>query len=57
MLLAQADEGSSLQCDFTLDRDSMTIAVSAQSRLGELYGMLDAVLAKLPPAECRDPSP
>src|SRR5579859_1058137 len=36
MLLAQADEGSSLQCEFTLSRDTMTIAVSAQSRLGQL---------------------
>jgi len=35
MLLAEADEGSSLQCEFTLSRDTMTIAVSAQSRLGQ----------------------
>jgi serine/threonine-protein kinase RsbW len=31
MLLAQATPGSSLECDFTLSRDTMTIAVSAQS--------------------------
>jgi serine/threonine-protein kinase RsbW len=31
MLLAQASPGSSLECDFTLSRDTMTIAVSAES--------------------------
>jgi serine/threonine-protein kinase RsbW len=31
MLLAQASPGSSLECDFTLSRDTMTIAVSAQA--------------------------
>jgi serine/threonine-protein kinase RsbW len=35
MLLAQADPGTSLECDFTLGRDTMTIAVSARSRLGQ----------------------
>jgi serine/threonine-protein kinase RsbW len=35
MLLAQADAGTTLECDFTLKRDTMTIAVSAQSRLGQ----------------------
>ena len=35
MLLAQADAGTTLECDFTLNRDTMTIAVSAQSRLGQ----------------------
>ncbi len=35
MLLPQADPGSSLQCDFTLSPDTMTIAVSAQSRAGQ----------------------
>jgi serine/threonine-protein kinase RsbW len=34
MLLAQSEAGSSLECDFTLSRDTMTIAVSAQSTLG-----------------------
>ena len=34
MLLAQADPGTSLECDFSLGQDAMTIAVSAQSRLG-----------------------
>lgn len=35
MLLAQADPGTSLECDFTLSQDTMTIAVSAPSRLGQ----------------------
>jgi serine/threonine-protein kinase RsbW len=35
MLLAQASPGSSLECDFTLGRDTMTIAVSAQSTAGQ----------------------
>jgi serine/threonine-protein kinase RsbW len=33
MLLAQAEPGTSLECDFTLSPDTMTIAVSAESRL------------------------
>jgi serine/threonine-protein kinase RsbW len=33
MLLTQADPGTSLECGFTLSQDTMTIAVSAQSRL------------------------
>jgi serine/threonine-protein kinase RsbW len=33
MLLAQADPGTSLECGFILGQDTMTIAVSAQSRL------------------------
>jgi serine/threonine-protein kinase RsbW len=36
MLLAQADPGTSLECDFILSQNAMTIAVSAQSRLGHL---------------------
>ena len=36
MLLAQASPGSSLECDFTLSSDTMTIAVSAQSAAGQL---------------------
>jgi serine/threonine-protein kinase RsbW len=35
MLLAQAIPGSSLECDFTLSTDTMTIAVSAQSSAGQ----------------------
>ena len=34
MLLAEADEDSRLECEFTLSPDTMTIAVSARSRLG-----------------------
>jgi len=34
MLLAQAEAGTSLECDFTLSPDTMTIAVSAESTLG-----------------------
>lgn len=34
MLLAQADPGTSLECDFSLSQNTMTIAVSAQSRVG-----------------------
>src|SRR5437868_9615861 len=34
MLLAQADPGSNLECDFSLSQNTMTIAVSAQSRVG-----------------------
>jgi serine/threonine-protein kinase RsbW len=34
MLLAQADPGTSLECDFNLSQNTMTIAVSAQSRVG-----------------------
>ena len=34
MLLAQADPGSSLECDFTLDQSAMTIAVSADATQG-----------------------
>jgi serine/threonine-protein kinase RsbW len=36
MLLAQADPDTSLECDFILSQNAMTIAVSAQSRLGHL---------------------
>jgi serine/threonine-protein kinase RsbW len=35
MLLAQAGAGTTLECDFTLSRDTMTIAVSAESTLGK----------------------
>lgn len=38
VLLAQADPGSSLECVFTLSQDTMTIAVSAQSRLWQPPG-------------------
>ena len=38
LLLAQADAGTTLECDFTLDGDAMTIAVSAPSRLGQPPG-------------------
>ena len=34
MLLAQADPGTSLECDFNLSQNTMTIAVSARSRVG-----------------------
>ena len=34
MLLAQADPGTSLECDFILSQNTMTIAVSTQSRMG-----------------------
>jgi len=34
MLLAQAEAGATLECDFTLSPDTMTIAVSAPSTLG-----------------------
>jgi serine/threonine-protein kinase RsbW len=35
MLLAQAGAGTTLECDFTLSRDTVTIAVSAESTLGK----------------------
>lgn len=36
MLLAEAGDGSTLECDFELGRDAMTISVSAPSPLGQL---------------------
>lgn len=35
MLLAQAPPDASLECDFTLDEDRMSVAVSAASRHGQ----------------------
>jgi serine/threonine-protein kinase RsbW len=35
MLLAQATDDSTLECDFELSRDTMTISVSAESTLGQ----------------------
>jgi serine/threonine-protein kinase RsbW len=36
MLLAEAEAGSTLECDFELGGDTMTISVSAQSSLGRV---------------------
>jgi serine/threonine-protein kinase RsbW len=36
MLLAEAEAGTTLECDFELSRDTMTISVSARTPLGQL---------------------